>query len=119
MLRKSKFASLSIVILVYLLAIYIGRLITYHFFFDFDVPIAILIGDIAATVVVFIASYIFKNSSIYDPYWSVIPIVIILELFIAYAAEAYFQLSPQLLVLSPFHFGEFDLLTIGQKAGRI
>jgi steroid 5-alpha reductase family enzyme len=99
MLRKSKFASLSIVILVYLLAIYIGRLITYHFFFDFDVPIAILIGDIAATVVVFIASYIFKNSSIYDPYWSVIPIVIILELFIAYAAEAYFQLSPQLLVL--------------------
>ena len=35
-------------------------------------------ADIAATVVVFAGSYIFKNSSIYDAYWSVIPIWIAL-----------------------------------------
>ncbi|HUX20707.1 MAG TPA: DUF1295 domain-containing protein, partial [Spirochaetia bacterium] len=33
-------------------------------------------GDIAATVVVFIFSVIFNNSSVYDPYWSVAPPVI-------------------------------------------
>ncbi|MBL4863385.1 MAG: DUF1295 domain-containing protein [Rhodobiaceae bacterium] len=32
-----------------------------------------LIADIAATVVVFIASVVTRNSSIYDPYWSVAP----------------------------------------------
>jgi len=99
MLRKNKLASLGIVTLIYVLAIFIGRLITYHFFFDYSVPTAILFGDVAATVIVFIGSYIFKNSSIYDPYWSVIPIVIILELFLAYVTVPYLQLSPQLLIL--------------------
>ncbi|MGN6722625.1 MAG: DUF1295 domain-containing protein [Marmoricola sp.] len=32
-----------------------------------------LIADVLATVVVFIASRIYRNSSCYDPYWSVIP----------------------------------------------
>jgi len=34
---------------------------------------AAAMGDIAATVVVFIFSVIFNNSSVYDPYWSVAP----------------------------------------------
>jgi steroid 5-alpha reductase family enzyme len=35
------------------------------------------IADIAATLVVFLASVIFNNSSIYDPYWSVAPPVML------------------------------------------
>jgi steroid 5-alpha reductase family enzyme len=34
------------------------------------------IADIAATVIVFLASVIFNNSSIYDPYWSIAPVPI-------------------------------------------
>lgn len=41
---------------------------------------AILIADIVCTVVVFIFSYIFKNTSFYDPYWSLLPIFIALLL---------------------------------------
>jgi steroid 5-alpha reductase family enzyme len=36
-----------------------------------------LICDIFATVVVWLFSLIFKNSSVYDPYWSVAPLVMI------------------------------------------
>jgi steroid 5-alpha reductase family enzyme len=35
-------------------------------------------ADIAATIVVFIFSVIFNNSSVYDPYWSLAPILIAL-----------------------------------------
>jgi steroid 5-alpha reductase family enzyme len=39
--------------------------------------VLVLVADVVATVVIFIFSFIFKNSSFYDPYWSVIPIVIV------------------------------------------
>jgi steroid 5-alpha reductase family enzyme len=42
-------------------------------------PIAIVgLGDLAATIVVFIFSIITNNSSVYDPYWSVAPVPIAL-----------------------------------------
>ncbi len=37
----------------------------------------VIIADIVATLVVFLFSTRFKNSSIYDPYWSVAPLVIV------------------------------------------
>ena len=37
-----------------------------------------MVADIAATLIVFIFSLIFKNASVYDPYWSVAPIVIVI-----------------------------------------
>lgn len=40
--------------------------------------IRLLFSDVAATVVTFIFSLIFKNASVYDPYWSVQPIVILI-----------------------------------------
>ncbi len=38
----------------------------------------VIVADLMATVVIFIASTLFKNSSIYDPYWSVAPMIMIL-----------------------------------------
>ncbi len=35
-------------------------------------------GDIIATIIIFIFSVAFRNASLYDPYWSVIPPIIIL-----------------------------------------
>jgi steroid 5-alpha reductase family enzyme len=45
-----------------------------------DQPPIIIVGaaDLAATIVVFIASVIVRNSSMYDPYWSVAPVAIAL-----------------------------------------
>lgn len=36
--------------------------------------VAALLGDLAATGVVFLASVAFDNTSLYDPYWSVLPL---------------------------------------------
>lgn len=44
---------------------------------DFAWWINLFIADVAATVVVFIFSLIFRNASVYDPYWSVQPLVIL------------------------------------------
>ena len=42
-------------------------------------PIVIVgLADLAATIVIFIFSVITKNSSMYDPYWSVAPVIIAL-----------------------------------------
>ena len=42
----------------------------------------ILLLDVIATIFIFILSCIFKNASIYDPYWSVQPIVIVIAFII-------------------------------------
>lgn len=48
-------------------------------------PITVaLVADLVATVVVFVAAMLVANSSLYDPYWSVVPPVVA----IAWAAQA-------------------------------
>ena len=42
----------------------------------------VALADLAATLVVFIFSYFFNNSSFYDPYWSLIPIFIVVYLLL-------------------------------------
>jgi steroid 5-alpha reductase family enzyme len=44
----------------------------------------VLIADVVATVLVFAISVIFNNSSVYDPYWSVVPPVIVVYLIKIY-----------------------------------
>lgn len=46
----------------------------YH---DSGILFATFAGDIAATLVVWIFGLIYENSSLYDPYWSVAPVVIL------------------------------------------
>jgi steroid 5-alpha reductase family enzyme len=40
----------------------------------------LFIADVIATAVIFIFSMIFSNSSVYDPYWSIVPPVIVIYL---------------------------------------
>ena len=65
-----------IVVMAYLLAI-LGGWISMHFYAAQELWIKIAIGDFVATVIIFICSMIVKNSSMYDPYWSVLPIIIL------------------------------------------
>lgn len=66
-----------IVALVYVIAVSVGA-VTYLFLPFEAFWLKLLIADVIATVVVFIFSVIFKNASVYDPYWSVQPIVILI-----------------------------------------
>ena len=47
----------------------------------------LLIADVAATAFTFVFSLIFRNASVYDPYWSVQPIVILVAYAIAYGVN--------------------------------
>ena len=61
--------------LVYVLAIVTG--VAVYIKLELDWWLSLLVADVAATVVTFIFSLIFKNASVYDPYWSVQPPVIL------------------------------------------
>lgn len=78
---KNRFAALLVIVLVYILASF-GGVYAFNYFSDVEgfglsyAP-ALFFADVAATIIVFIFSLIFHNASVYDPYWSVQPPVII------------------------------------------
>ena len=80
-MKNNRTLSFLIVFAIYIIAFFIGlliyKLVPWHY------ALKLLIADVCATVVVFIFSTIFNNASIYDPYWSVQPIVIIVAYFIS------------------------------------
>ena len=74
-LKESRAWSFVIVTLVYILAAGVG--VAVYLVLPFDFWLNLLVADVVATVVTFLFSVIFKNASVYDPYWSVQPIVIV------------------------------------------
>ena len=83
MKKHERFWSYLLLLAVYILAAAAGGLAGYGVFVALGgsgLPeiialwLAALAGDIAATLLVFVFSLIFRNASVYDPYWSLIPI---------------------------------------------
>ena len=75
-LKNSKPASVLLITCIYIMAACLGVLV--YLILPFAFWINLLIADVTATVFVFIFSVVFKNASVYDPYWSVQPVVIVL-----------------------------------------
>lgn len=63
------------IFLIYLLAFIISASVVIYFPPGNPLKNALL-ADLIGTIVVFIFSVIYRNSSVYDPYWSVVPIFI-------------------------------------------
>jgi steroid 5-alpha reductase family enzyme len=59
-----------------------GALVSMNYSEGMDLWQRIGIADFVATIIIFLTSIITKNSSMYDPYWSVIPIIILGYLFV-------------------------------------
>lgn len=74
-LKQNRAASFVAVTLVYIIATVVGVLA--YRALTLDWWLSILIADVAATMATFIFSLIFRNASVYDPYWSVQPPVIL------------------------------------------
>ena len=74
-LKQNRAASFVVVTLVYIIATVVGVLV--YRALTLDWWLSLLIADATATVVTFVFSLIFKNASVYDPYWSVQPPVIL------------------------------------------
>ncbi len=74
---KNRPVALIVILLIYILAAACGYLAFKFFELNFSLWLSLLLADIAATIVVFLFSLIFNNASVYDPYWSVQPPVIL------------------------------------------
>ena len=74
-LKQSRAASFIAVSIVYVIAAAAG--IATYMSLDLEWWLSLLIADVAATVITFVFSLIFGNASVYDPYWSVQPPVIL------------------------------------------
>lgn len=88
---KSRAASFIIMALIYAFVTACGVMCCIMLPFDFWLNL--LIADVIATVFTFILSCMFENASVYDPYWSVQPIVIA----IGYAIVAPYLGAAQIL----------------------
>ncbi|MEM7105007.1 MAG: DUF1295 domain-containing protein [Bacteroidota bacterium] len=85
-MSKSKTKSVVIVTIAYVLAIAVAA-VTGYLLADQHLILRFFIADVAATVVIFLFSISYNNSSFYDPYWSLGPIVIAVFLACFFAAE--------------------------------
>ena len=73
--KKNPVASFIAVTAVYVLAAIAG--IFCYRALPFDWWLNLLLADVVATVLTFLFSLLFQNASVYDPYWSVQPMVIL------------------------------------------
>ncbi|MBQ7397437.1 MAG: DUF1295 domain-containing protein [Clostridia bacterium] len=74
-LKQNRAASFVAVTIVYIFATVVGVMV--YRALRLDWWLTLLIADVAATVATFLFSIIFQNASVYDPYWSVQPPVIL------------------------------------------
>jgi steroid 5-alpha reductase family enzyme len=81
-MKNNRVISFLIILFIYLFASFIGIFLSIYL--PFNIYTNILLADISATILVFIFSLIFKNASVYDPYWSVQPMVIVVSLLVTH-----------------------------------
>ena len=73
---KRQTASFLFVLVIYTIAFFVGLLV-FNRFYNMHVLVYSFLADIVATLVVWGFGILFANSSVYDPYWSVAPIIIL------------------------------------------
>ena len=98
-IKNSKSKSILVITVIYVLAAALGVVV--YMALPFLFWIRLLIADVAATIFVFVFSVVFKNASVYDPYWSVQPIVIIA----GYALTSNITPATLLLIISIVYWG--------------
>lgn len=98
-IKQSRLCSYILIIFMYLIAAAVG-------FFVFSMNhngqdvLFLFLADLAATVVIWLFGVLFQNSSIYDPYWSVAPMVLLTALAYYYGVFS----TPSILMLIAIWF---------------
>lgn len=72
----TKTGSLILVVIVYAAAFFAAAIV-FNLFKGSGILLATLTADVAATLVVWGTGLIFRNASLYDPYWSIVPVLVI------------------------------------------
>lgn len=72
----SRLRAFVTVFIIYLLA-FLGFLLVHRLVYQENLLLSSFCGDIAATLVVWFFGVLYRNSSLYDPYWSVAPLFLL------------------------------------------
>ncbi|MCJ7695426.1 MAG: DUF1295 domain-containing protein [Anaerolineaceae bacterium] len=81
MKSKTRIFAFGVITILYIFAAFLGVVIYERL--PFAPWLSLLIADLAATLFIWVASLLLHNASVYDPYWSVQPLVILSLIFIA------------------------------------
>lgn len=92
-IKENRLASFILMLVIYIIAT-LGGILTYKVLPFDSFYINLLLADVVATIIVFIFSLILNNASVYDPYWSVQPIVIVGIYLIFTPITSFVQLIP-------------------------
>lgn len=79
-MKNNQIISQLALIVIYIISFLLGFLV-FHFV-ECNLLLRILIMDVVTTIVLFLFSTVLKNASVYDPYWSVFPVVISIFLMV-------------------------------------
>ncbi|MFA5749229.1 MAG: DUF1295 domain-containing protein [Bacilli bacterium] len=74
-IKDNRVFSFLVIFIAYILAFAIGLFVYRNL--SFSLYVNIFIADVVATIFIYLVGLVFKNASIYDPYWSVQPLVIL------------------------------------------
>ena len=74
-MKQSRAAGFIIITVIYIIAAVIG-IYLFLLLEDLHIFLRVFIADASATVFVFLTGVALRNASVYDPYWSVAPIVV-------------------------------------------
>ena len=76
MIKASRTAGFLVLLLVYIVASLAG-IAVFHLLGSWWFYARLFAADVAATLVVWLAGLLLRNASVYDPYWSVAPLVLL------------------------------------------
>jgi steroid 5-alpha reductase family enzyme len=74
---KSKVLSLLVILLIYVIAVFIG-IATFNNLDWENLIYKLLVANVVATLFIFGVGLLLKNASLYDPYWSVAPPILLI-----------------------------------------
>jgi len=80
-MKQNRMTGFAVITVIYITAAWVGVAL-FRGLPDAHIFLRILAGDVGATVFVFLTGMILQNASVYDPYWSVAPVVIFTGLVI-------------------------------------
>lgn len=95
---KQKPKDLIVILIIYLIALGAAMLTLWYAPIE-NILWKTALADVVATIVVFIFSMIYNNTSVYDPYWSAAPIFIVLYWLIKAESADFFFKAIWILVL--------------------
>jgi steroid 5-alpha reductase family enzyme len=100
-MKQSRKIGFAVIACVYILAAALG-IVLFRFFSNLHIFTAVLIADAGATAIVFLAGGLLSNATVYDPYWSVAPPIVLTGIALIHERMHYGTL---LLLIAVWYWG--------------